>query len=51
MLAWIKKYFCFHKWEYIETYTVHNTKTEPTCFVSSYLCAKCGKTKYNCIRP
>ena len=51
MLTWIKKYFCFHKWEHIETYTVHNTKTEPTYFVSSYRCAKCGKTKYNCIRP
>lgn len=51
MSAWIKKYFCFYKWEHIETYTVHNTKTEPPYFVSSYRCAKCGKTKYNCIRP
>ena len=51
MLTWFKKYFCFHKWEHIETYTVHNTKTEPPYFVSSYRCTKCGKTKYNCIRP
>ena len=29
MWAWIKEHFCFHKWEHIETHTVHNIKTEP----------------------
>ena len=45
MWAWIKKYFCFHKWEHIETHAIQRVKTEPPHFVSSYRCAKCGKVK------
>lgn len=45
MLAWLKCHFCFHKWEHLETQTIHTIKTEAPYFIASYRCTKCGKTK------
>ena len=45
MWDWLKKHICFHRYEHIETHFVHRTKTEPPCFISTYMCKKCGKFK------
>ena len=26
MWAWIKKHFCFHKWEHVETHAIQRVK-------------------------
>ena len=49
MWDWLKKHICFHQYEHIETYPIHNIKTEPPYFLSSYRCKKCGKVKNKCI--
>lgn len=45
-MEWLKKLFCFHKYEHIETHSIHHTRTEPIYFINTYKCKKCGKTKY-----
>lgn len=47
MKEWLKNILCFHKWEHIEIHAIHNTKTEPPYFMSTYRCKKCGKFKSN----
>ena len=49
MWDWLKKHICFHRYEHIETHSIHNIKTEPPCFLSTYRCKKCGKVKSECI--
>jgi len=45
MMEWLKKFFCFHKYERITAIFVHWTKTEPPYFINIYKCKKCGKIK------
>lgn len=45
MREWLKKIFCFHKWQHVETHTIHIEKTYPPYFMTTYKCSKCGKTK------
>ena len=45
MREWLKKVFCFHKWQHVETHTVHTEKTYPPYFMTTYKCSKCGKIR------
>lgn len=49
MWDWLKRHICFHRYEHIETHPIHNIKTEPPYFLSTYRCKKCGKVKSECV--